>query len=295
MLKLDRILCPTDFSEASAIALEYAESFARRYGSELFVEHVIEPFGAAYGYYSFAEALKDIRDGLRSEARAHLERFVLTHCHGDLLPEIIVEDGSPTEGILACVEQKDIDLIVMGTHGRHGVDRLLLGSVTEKILRKSRCPVLAVRKPLHMASGESGGAAPIELRRIVFCTDFSESSLQALAYALSLAMEFNAELTMIHVLESVPQGTDVRHATELAMGRICAVIPPDADDWCRIKTVVRLGKPYQEIVQLSLEAQADLVVMGVRGRNILDLAVFGSTTHRVIQLGSCPVLAVHSN
>ena len=112
-------------------------------------------------------------------------------------------------------------------------------------------------------------------------------------YSLSLAMEYNAELTLLHVLEAIPDSADFQSATSQAIQEMQKPIPSDAHNWCSIKSTVRLGEPYQEIVQLALEEQTDLVVVGMRGRNVLDVALFGSTTHRVIQLGSCPVLAVH--
>ena len=107
-------------------------------------------------------------------------------------------------------------------------------------------------------------------------------------------MEYNADLTLLHVLEDIPGGAELRDATVKAVHELEKPIPAEARNWCSIKTSVRVGKPYQEIVQLALESQADLVVMGVRGRSPLDLALFGSTTQRVIQLGSCPVLVVHT-
>ncbi len=293
MLKIERILCPVDFSDASGLAYDYAQSFARRYDSTLYVEHVVEPFGSRYGYLSMGEATSEVRAGLDSQARGELEEFISTHRRNGRIPEAVVEVGPVMEGILGFARQESIDLIVMGTHGRRGVDRFLLGSVAEKVLRKSRCPVLAVRKPAHGFLRKAGEVGGIDLRKIVFCTDFSDASAQALDYALSMAMEFNSELTLLHVLEDIPGDTDIRELTDGVMEKLGKLITPDAGDWCKVKPVVRIGKPYQEIIQLALENQADLIVMGVRGRNVLDLAVFGSTTHRVIQLGSCPVLAVH--
>jgi nucleotide-binding universal stress UspA family protein len=293
MLKIERILCPVDFSDASGLAYDYAESFARRYDSALYVEHVIEPVGSLYAYYSLAEATSEIREHLGSQARTELQKFISAHLRNGKLPEAVIEEAPIMEGILEFARQKSIDLIVMGTHGRRGMDRFLLGSVTEKVLRKSKCPVLAVRKTAHRFTSQDNENDEIDLRRIVICTDFSEASRQALNYALSLAMEFNADLTLLHVLENIPDDAEIEELSNELKKRMGDLIPAEAQDWCGIKYVVRLGRPYQEILQLALETEADLVVMGVRGRNALDLAVFGSTTHRVIQMGSCPVLAVH--
>jgi nucleotide-binding universal stress UspA family protein len=160
-------------------------------------------------------------------------------------------------------------------------------------MRKARCPVLAVRKPAHDFVTPGRDQDSVQLRKILFCTDFSEHSERALEYALSLAMEYNAELTLLHVLEDISASADLQAETAKVVRELERPVPYDARNWCTVKSTVRIGKPYQEIIQIALEGQTDLVIMGVRGRNALDLALFGSTTHRVIQLGSCPVLAVH--
>ncbi len=293
MLKIERILCPVDFSEFSAKAFEYAYSLTRHYGSKLYLEHVIQPLTSAYPYYAFPDSVNQVFWNLTTEAEKLLRELARKHLQNGVQPNFIVHNGLPVESILSFAQEKAVDLIVMGTHGRQGLDRLTMGSVTEKILRKARCPVLAVRKPAHDFVSAEKGADPIQLGKILFCTDFSEHSLRALGYAISLAMEFNAELTMLHVLEDATAPEDFQSATATAIHQLEKLTPPGVHDWCKVKTTVRLGKAYQEIIQLALEARTDLIILGVRGRNALDLALFGSTTHRVIQLGSCPVLAVH--
>ncbi len=111
-------------------------------------------------------------------------------------------------------------------------------------------------------------------------------------YAISATEEYDAELTLLHVLEEVPGPAKSEHAIATATGQLDKLIPPETRKTLKIKSAVRIGKPYQQIIQLALEAQIDMVTMGVRGRGALDLAVFGSTTYRVMQLGPCPVLAV---
>ena len=183
----------------------------------------------------------------------------------------------------------------MGTHGRRGYDRLVLGSVTNRVMRKAPCPVLAVCRPPHesAAADVNGWGHVHHLSRILFCTDFSENSERALNYAISATEEYDAELTLLHVLEEVPSPAKTEEAIATATEQLDKLIPPGGTQELKIKTAVRIGKPYQQIIQLALEAQIDMVVMGVRGRGALDLAVFGSTTYRVLQLGPCPVLAVH--
>ncbi len=131
------------------------------------------------------------------------------------------------------------------------------------------------------------------MNRILFCTDFSENSQRAFGRALSLTAEYNAELTLLHVLEDIPGGSSLEEATATAMEQLDKLIPPERPKAGRIKAMVRIGSPYQQIIQLAMEARTDVVIMAVRGRGALNLAVFGSTTYRTIQLGPCPVLAVH--
>ncbi|MFZ2084497.1 MAG: universal stress protein, partial [Candidatus Sulfotelmatobacter sp.] len=133
---------------------------------------------------------------------------------------------------------------------------------------------------------------PVHLRKMLLCTDCSDHAHHASEYAVSMAKEYGAELTLLHVLEDVPGLTDLQTATEKVVKQLEESIAPKTREACIVKVMVRTGKPYQQIIQLALEAQTDLVIMGVRGRGALDTAVFGSTVYRVIQLGSCPVLAV---
>src|SRR5216684_1980459 len=172
---------------------------------------------------------------------------------------------------------------------RRGFDRLMVGSVTERVLRKASCPVLAVHKPSRdfLSLREQD---PVRLNRILFCTDFSENSRQALSYALSLTAEYNAELTLLHVLKDIPGASIIDEA--IAMEQLDSLIPPEKPKAGRIWSMVRRGSAYQQINQFALEEQTDVVIMAVRGRGALNAAVFGSTTYRVIQLGPCPVLAV---
>jgi nucleotide-binding universal stress UspA family protein len=130
------------------------------------------------------------------------------------------------------------------------------------------------------------------LRQVLFCTDFSENSERALNHAVSATEEYDAELTLLHVLEEVPSPAKTEKAIAAATEQLDKLIPPERRKSLKIKTAVRIGKPYRQIIQFAEDEQIDMVAMGVHGRGSLDLAVFGSTTYRVMQLGPCPVLAV---
>lgn len=288
MLKIDRILCPVDFSDFSDRAYDYAQSLARHYDSKLFVQHVVPLIALDYPYLSFSDAWTELYNAVNAGAQQKLQELVKSRSWAGVPAEMVVAEGSPAKGILEFASTKKVEMVVMGTHGRQGLDRLTMGSVTEKVLRKAPCPVLVVSKPEHGFVTGPGDEDPVHLRKILFCMDFSEHSDRALQYALSLAMEYEAELTLLHVLENAADAA--QGPTPSLMHQIEGSIPPEAHDWCTIKTVVRTGKPYHEITQLAREAPMELIVMGVRGRNVLDLTLFGSTTHRVIQSGVSPVL-----
>ena len=293
MLEISRILCPIDFSEFSVKAYDYAQSLAWHYKASLLLEHVIDSL-TPNPFYAVPETYMEVCRQLHADAEQHLEEFAKTHTRRGVQLEIYVQDGIVADAILDLAEAQTVSLIVMGTHGLRGIDRALLGSVTDKVLRKAHCPVLAVRKPVHDLVTEVGVADVIRLQRILCCTDFSDQSEQALEHAVSLAREYGGELTLLHVLENVAGSADIEREIAKAMETLEKRISPETRRDCKTKSLVRIGKPYQQIVELALESRTDLIVMGVRGRNALDLAVFGSTTYRVVQLGPCPVLVVHT-
>ena len=294
MPSIERILCPVDFSESSVLAYDYAQSIAAHYKAVLLLQHVIDSLTPYYPYYAFPNAYEEICRTLRADAEQRLQEFAKTHKCREVQVECDVQDGAVTDSILNFAEARAVNLIVMGTHGLRGVDHLTLGSVTEKVLRKARCPVLAVRKPAHDSGSQTGVPDLVELHRIVCCTDFSEPSQQAWDQAVSLAAEYCAELTLLQVLEDISSSSDIENETAKALARLEKQIAACDQKHVMTKPVVRIGEAYQQIVQLALESQTDLVVVGVRGRHAIDLTVFGSTTYRVIQLGPCPVLVVHT-
>ncbi len=293
MLEIKLILCPIDFSEFSARAYRHALSLAEHYRAKLVVLHVIELWRyPSAGFAATVERYDDFCQSLCEKGKKQLQEFLKDNTHDEIQPELAVhsEPDAPN-AILSFAQALKADVIVMGTHGRRGYDRLMLGSVTDRVMRRAPCPVLAVclPPPDSLAAGKPPGHVH-HLNRVLFCTDFSENSARALENAMSVTAEYDAELTLLHVLEEVPSPAKTEEAIAATTEQLNELIPPDRRQALKIKTVVRTGKPYAQIIQLAREAQIDLVVMGVRGRGALDLAVFGSTTYRVMQLGPCPVL-----
>ncbi len=296
MLKIKLILCPIDFSEFSVRAYHYALSLAEHYQAKLVVQHVVEIW--RYPSVSFATSLKihdDFCGMLRERGQEQLLEFVKKHTGDRIQPEPVIYQGMAPDSILSFAETQKADMIVMGSHGRRGYDRLMLGSVTDRVMRRAPCPVLAVchsQEDPASASKEPGHVHTFG--RILFCSDFSEDSKRALNYAISMTQEYAAELTLLHVLDETPSPSKAKEAVAGALKRLDELIPPELRKTLKVKTAVRIGKPYRQIIQLALEEGSDLVAMGVRGGGALDSSVFGSTTYRVMQLGCCPVLAVHA-
>jgi nucleotide-binding universal stress UspA family protein len=295
MLEIKLILCPIDFSEFSVRAYCHALSMAEHYRSKLVVLHIVEVWRNPSASFAATASLYDeYCQSLRGDGKEQLQEFVKSHTHDEVPPELVVDQGIAPDSILSFAQEQKSDLIVMGTHGLRGLDRLMLGSATDRVMRRAICPVLAVREPSHesLAAGQEQHCLH-HLYRILACTDFSEDSDRALNYAISAAAEYDAELTLLHVLEEAPSPAKTEEVITVAAERLDKLIPPERRKTLKIKTAVRTGKPYREIIRFALEAQTDLVTMGVRGRGALDLAVFGSTTYRVMQLGPCPVLVSH--
>jgi len=291
MTTFQRILCPVDFSDFSSKAYEYALSLAKHYEAHLSLLHVVQPLAVAYPYYYMPAQMTHLYSELVDEARRQLHELAEKHALDAVQPEFVVEEGFIADAIIGYAASQKIDLIVMGTHGRRGLDRLVIGSITERVIRNAPQPVLAVRKPAHDFVSPDRQQDAVSLHKVLLCTDFSDSARKAIGYAVSMALDYKAELTLFHVIEH-GETSERLQAAKAALEELKGPISPDAGESSSVKTLVRAGKPYEEINRLALEDRTDLVVLGVRGRNAADLAVFGSTTHRVLQLGSCPVLTV---
>ncbi|HEU4927444.1 MAG TPA: universal stress protein [Vicinamibacterales bacterium] len=303
MTAIQQILCPVDFSEFSRRALDHALGLARCYGSAVTALHVVAPAPVVVPvpYYFGAEVAPPMTlpPADRGRVASELEAFVSSERAGALRAATYVAEGPVVhQEILVQAKRLHADLIVLGTHGRSGFERLFLGSTAEKVLRTARCPVMTV--PPHAPDVMPRGPAPFT--RIVCAIDFSDCSQVALEYALSLARQSNATLTLVHVLDSRPLYVDFSPAavidleawTREARTRLHALVSDGDRTTCRVSEMVREGKAYREILRLADVLDTDLIVLGVRGRGATDLVIFGSTTHHVIRAARCAVLTVHA-
>ena len=295
MVEINRILCPVDLSESSRHALDHALALAKWYDAHVTVLYVCGAPPLPVPLTGMPGDMPELPPVQPDVVAEDLRRFcgpLPTALAGPTT--IVVKEGTPAKEIVR--EAEHADLIVMGTHGRSGFERLLLGSVTEKVLRTTHVPVLTVPPPVERPES-------VIYKTILCPIEFSDASTRALAYALSLAEEIDARLILLHVVEGAVESDFgaidhlsvreyYRYLEEDAMARLKAAVPEEARVWCKPDERVATGKAYRKILQVAAEEGAELIVMGVHGKGVLHRRLFGSTTHHVIREAGCPVLTL---
>jgi len=294
---------PTDFGESAEEALRYAAMLAGEYEAELTIMHVVSLFGEAD-----AKAEKHLRDmekyadkfadQLHAQAEEIIDRTIEEHAGGELvMRKLIVRGIAPNEEILRVAEEKEMDLIVMGTYGKSGVKHLLFGSTAETVVRHAGCPVLTVR---HHASHTFDFQ---RIRKILFPTDFSDYSKRALPYALSFAQRYHSELHVLHVFEqrihpafyiadkSTPFDLD-EGLRDRALDALDEFVYDDLRERIDFKCDVASGKPFVEIINYAKKHEIDMIVIATHGLTGLEYMIIGSTTERVVRRSQCAVLSI---
>jgi nucleotide-binding universal stress UspA family protein len=271
--KFDPILCPVDFSELSAHALRYADLLSRCGNAKVVAAYA--NWFEAPPYFTearVAELKSEFRES-QGQAERMLGEFVTSTLGDRAAPvETRVVEALPADGIRQLAAATRAGLIVMGTHGRSGLNRWMLGSVTERILRESPVPVLTVR---------SAPKGPI--RRILCPVSDTPSSRGALAAAAAFGACFDAAVTALHVREEHGRGS---------IPNLCEWIPAGERSHCNIRELVRHGNAAEEILKLAAEEDYDLLVLGATRRRFFEGMVLGTTTLRAVRHASCPVLSV---
>lgn len=291
-----RVLCPTDFSDCSAAAVTYAAALAASYGARLRLLYVLSPFPVVA---PAADLPIDSRVWLSLEAqgRQDLDAEAARIRRPGVEIETEMRQGDAVTEILHAADEWQADLVVLGTHGRGGFERLVLGSVAEKVLRKAACAVTTV--PVVAAAGVADGVARIA--HVLCAHDGSAASAAGVDYAITLATRTGARLTMTAVVEALPDGhefsgdeyTRYRAAREAhARDALDRAVSAEVRVRCDVHDRIVYGHPAQQILAVAAQERPDLLVMGVRGRGAVDLAVFGSTTNLVVRHAPCPVLTV---
>ena len=281
-LSLKNILLATDFSPVSGMAVKYAQAIARRHASRVHTIHVTAPDsyhlldpdafsitfnGATTQSENIPEVLHSLLEGLPSETP--------------------LRQGTIWKVISDVVERNEIDLLVLASHGRHGISRLVMGSVAEDVFRNVSCPVLTVGpdvRPCHRRE--------IRIKKVLLATHFEKGSTAPI-HAAHVCNEFEAELTLLHVAEGHNGANGVEGTRELSQ-RLYSVIPAEACLWRQPKCVIKYGPPSSQILAVAREEGADLIVLGARHPEPakINSHLPWATAARVIAEAGCPVLTV---
>lgn len=276
MIHIQSIMVPVDFSEPSKKAVTYGLSLASEFRARLILAHIARFDKAAY-----------------ENAKVGLLELIPMEFRNEHIYEIIVKSGDVKEEIMGIVRDKNVDLVVMGTHARPYFERMLLGSVTERMLRKLPAPILTV----------SPTAGSARLNNILYATDLGDGSEEGLKFSIRLARGLAANLTVVHVTQAIehvfigaevatylPVEADaVREQILEKLNRSVALV---SDGSVPIKTILAEGSPYQMINQIAQTQKADLIVMNLQSKGRLERALLGSTAERVIRTATVPVLSL---
>jgi nucleotide-binding universal stress UspA family protein len=241
-----------------------------------------------------------ISDELKADAASSLQDFVKT-CGATQSTALVIESATPVMGIMDYADRIRPDVIVIGTHGSRGFERLMFGSTTERVLHDAACPVLTIPPTAREASANE----LLGWKRILCAYDFSPSSRCALEAARSVALGQQGKVTMLHVLEmlSPEEAHTVAHyqvAEYVAMRRqearkqLKTLASDDAGTWRDPCDRVELGPAGKTILRVANDLKSDLIVMGAQGHSVLGSMILGSTTHTVVRRATCPVLTVRA-
>jgi nucleotide-binding universal stress UspA family protein len=287
-IDLKSVLFATDFSPTSNAALPYALAIAHQFGATLYGANVL----GTNDYLLVAPEAWSLHiqneEQLQLEALARLEKQL----HG-VPHKALTGAGDVEEVLFQFIAENDIDLLVLGSHGRTGARKLLMGSIAEKIFRRSSCPVLTVGPNVVQ---ERKSVA--EFNEILLATDFGEGAIEAAAYAVSLAHEHQARLSLLHIVDpSEPTTTDVEPNPDVFFSQLQELVPRDTPLSCHPEYFIQFGPRAQRIVQFAGCHGTDLIVMGVH-----PAAAVSAITHlahtvaqHIVAHAVCPVLTVRGS
>ena len=297
MFKLNSVVCATDLSEGSNKALPLAASMAARHGAKLIIAHIIDlPAVTPYG-----ETMVDpheLRSRVEQSAKAQIAD-ILSHCADKVDWEMNIAIGYPAKEIMNIVEEVNADMVVAATHTRSGIERLLLGSVTRKLMHSLDVPLLIIPGDIPAEQLERS------LESVLIACDFSPDSSKGVQWGIDFSQAFGAKLTMATVIENsqLEQLLKLDPQKEHGMAdklqndlhqSLLDTLPTKYKDSIIPETVVLAGKPHEELNKYAILNHIDLIVMGVHGRGIIEHLLVGSTTDRLVRLGRFPVMAVRA-
>jgi nucleotide-binding universal stress UspA family protein len=283
MPRIKSLLCPVDLSPASLRAFDYSLKIAQNYRATLHLLHAIAPvITTAYDVYVDTSKLLA---SMKKQAEPEIRRLRKIAVDGGINAQAEVRTGEIETEITDAIKRHRIDMIVMGKHSRRTIERWFVGSVTDHLLRRVSIPMLII------SEGNAKRAAPPDIKRLLVTTDFSEGTHDAIAYALSLAKEAQASVTLLHIVP-IPVGVALPFEEMLGQGQseLQQLVPEEARN--RVMTKIESGVPYQEILNFAKTNKPDLIVMNIHGKGVFDRLLLGSNAERVIRGASCPVLMI---
>jgi nucleotide-binding universal stress UspA family protein len=297
------VLVAFDFSEASQKPLRHALAIARHYGATFYLAHVVSSLGYTIaGAESLELAIEAAQRDTKQLENDLLENGALT----GLSHEFLVSEGKVWEQLEGSIRQKQVDLVVLGTHGRRNLGKLLLGSVAEQVFRHADCLVLTVGPGSYKDSAVEKHPAD---RTFLFATDFGAASLHALPHAISFANQFGAKLVLLHVLPTVPipesfhwsvTSGDVRQMRENAriasLQQLEKLALQNAPRAVRSEFMVKFGMPSEQILQAAFHLKAEIIIMGLNRSAHIDTASHmpWATAYEVVCGAGCPVLTMRN-
>lgn len=301
-LQIRNILCPVDFSEFAHRAFAYAIGFRRHFGARLLVQHTVEP-----SQYVFLEGVgpgvvKESPERQLSRSREAIRQMLISNRVDSSEVTVLLNQGDITARIMETVAKEPVDLVVMGTHGRKGFNRFMLGSVTEGVIHRAGCPVLVVSRPEREIAF---GGVDLKLRTILLATDFSGHSERAATYAMKWACECESRVIVHHTVRETSSSMGgivdlfpeynpyFERQLAAAWRRIGQLIPEQAQKRCDIIFDVHVGNPSEEILRVAKEREADLIITGARDVN--GSQPWGSVSSAVVRDGRFPVLVVRES
>lgn len=309
MTTVRRILCATDLSEASEPAWREAQRVAGLFGAEVVLLHVVPPMPIPLEGYFPPQMYQEMVDTATQEAQATLEALLGGMAHPAAKARSRVEEGPAAQRILDVAGQESADLIVVGTHGRTGFGRLVLGSIADRVVRAAHCPVLTVRpRPAGIPV-----PAPAGGYRVLYATDFSPAARAAWRWAVALAEAAGGEVDLLHITaQPVPD----RHLTPELIGRMAKLLEehgqaeaerflqhweqtrrpaaggPAPLDRDRIQVHIASGVVAEQIVHWAQSRSASVIVMATHGWSGLLRWMLGSVAHQILQTAPCPLLTI---
>ena len=296
---LDRILCTTDLSDASKSVVHYSIDMAKKLNAKLYICHVIDlPTISVYGEAVFDPIAH--QQYFVDFAGKEIENLVAGAGGENVDWEPLISIGHATEEIVRHVSENAIELVVAATHGRSGLKRFFLGSVTERLIKIVPCPLLVLRAK---AKKPQDVQLEFPFRNILVAYDFSKDSESAFSTSLSFARQFKSNLHIVHVVEPTaykdflksPEASEEplpKNIYDALKDRLIETVPPEAIHCCEVQTRILVGKPYAELIAYAEQHKIDLIALGVRGQGRVEELLVGSTTDRVIRRASCAVLSV---